>query len=167
VIDPARFQELAHEAAMVALPLEPLLPRLAGAAVHAMVRAWAPRPDDWERVFVPPASAVVQAFYDPIWAAPHFDISIPADQTTVQTFAANPELLAVDNPISREFPAGYRHVVPWMQPGRVWVAWRHARPGGEAGAQLDGLVWVDDHWAFFPRPWRALAGLNASGVAEA
>jgi hypothetical protein len=166
-IDPDRFLALAREAAMVALPLQPHLPSLTGPTAQAMVRAWAPRPGDWDRVFLPPAAGMAQAFYQPIWEAPLMEITVPADQTEIGAWAATPEMLHFDNPISREFPPSYRHVLPWMQPDRVWVAWRYSRPGSSAGTSLDGLVWVDDHWAWFPKPWRALAGQQPSSIAEA
>jgi hypothetical protein len=58
--------------------------------------------------------------------------------------------------MSRPFPGGYRSVAGLLTPTRVWVAWRYRSPGSSTGLSYDGLVWCDDHWAFFPKPYRVL-----------
>jgi hypothetical protein len=66
-------------------------------------------------------------------------------------------MLASDNELSRPFPGGYRAIAAKLNPNRIWVRWKFCRPGETAGMAYDGLVWVDDHWAWFPKPYRALA----------
>ena len=41
-----------------------------------------------------------------------------------------------------------------LLPGRIWAAWRYVTPGRTAGLSYDGLTWCDDHWAWFPKPYR-------------
>ncbi|HWO61148.1 MAG TPA: hypothetical protein VNO31_14065 [Umezawaea sp.] len=43
-----------------------------------------------------------------------------------------------------------------LVPTRVWAAWKYRSPNSSAGLSYDGLVWCDDHWAFFPKPYRVL-----------
>jgi hypothetical protein len=57
----------------------------------------------------------------------------------------------------RPFPEGYHAIVPLLDPHRVWVCWKYTRPGAASGLAYDGLVWCDDHWAWFPKPYRMLA----------
>ena len=49
--------------------------------------------------------------------------------------------------------------LPLLDPHRVWARWKFVRPGEPSGMAYDGLVWVDDHWAWFPKPYRVLAHL--------
>jgi hypothetical protein len=39
-----------------------------------------------------------------------------------------------------------------LDPQRVWVAWEVIPLGKSAGMAYDGLVWIEDHWAWFPKP---------------
>jgi hypothetical protein len=55
-----------------------------------------------------------------------------------------------------EFPGGYRRVAAQLQPGFAWVAWSFVAPGESAGLSFDGLVRIDDRFAWFPRPWKLL-----------
>jgi hypothetical protein len=47
-----------------------------------------------------------------------------------------------------------------MIPERIWVAWEFVEPGRDSGLSFDGLVWCEDHWAWFPRPYLLLAEQN-------
>jgi hypothetical protein len=71
-------------------------------------------------------------------------------------------MLGDENDLSRQFPQGYRAIAKWLQPGRVWVAWKYLKPGAQSGDAYNGLVWVDDHWAWFPKPFRVLRTLVES-----
>ena len=41
----------------------------------------------------------------------------------------------------------------------VWAAWKYVVPGATSGLAYDGLVWCEDHWSWFPRPYRVLRDL--------
>jgi hypothetical protein len=34
------------------------------------------------------------------------------------------------------------------------VCWELMAEDAEEGVAFDGLVWIDDHFAWFPKPWR-------------
>ena len=53
-----------------------------------------------------------------------------------------------------------RAIAHLLQPQRVWVAWKLIAPGQDAGMAYDGLVWLDDHWAWFPKPFRFEAAVS-------
>ena len=42
-------------------------------------------------------------------------------------------------------------------PGLLWLAWSFVAPGENLGLAFDGLVRLDERFAWFPRPWQ-LAG---------
>jgi hypothetical protein len=68
-------------------------------------------------------------------------------------------MLREDNELSRQFPQGYRAIAHWLNPNRVWIAWKYIKTGQSSGQAFNGLVWVDDHWAWFPKPFRALGSV--------
>jgi hypothetical protein len=83
-------------------------------------------------------------------------IEASGKSTVITSEIAPAGMLASDNELSRRFPGGYRRIARLLQPHRVWVSWKYLRPGADAGMAYDGLVWLDDHWAWFPKPYRAL-----------
>jgi len=133
----------------------PLLETLAQAP-EVFLAAVRPRPGDVARAFVPEVAEAAAQAYDALWR----DLEPPrpeAGQTELRIVAAPAGLLASDNAFSAAFPTGYRAIAELLQPHRVWLRWQYVRPGAPDGLALDGLVWLDDHWAWFPRPHRALA----------
>ncbi len=58
--------------------------------------------------------------------------------------------------VLREFPGGYKEVVQYMNEGIPIVRFKFITSGEELGLAFDGLVFVNDHWAIIPKPWRLL-----------
>ena len=115
-----------------------------------------PRDDDYEKVFLPEAVASARAAYTSIWNS---GVSVQAPQEAScheHVYVAPAGMLASDNELSRPFPGGYRAIAGLLDPHRVWVCWRYVVPGEKSGINYDGLVWCDDHWAWFPKPYRML-----------
>ena len=119
--------------------------RNAGAGSAADLK---PRPTDIASVFTADLVEKAIAHYAPLWAQP-VEIRARPDQSELVVHAA----LAKDLP-GATFPGGYKHVVSHLVPGRIWIAWKYFVPGERLGMAYDGLVWVDDHFAWFPKPWR-------------
>jgi len=116
-----------------------------------------PREDDFAKAFVGGAVEAARRAYADIWKDV-FDMRYPdAAQTTISCELSPAGMLATDNELSRRFPGGYRSIAHLLDPHRVWACWKCLRPGASAGMAYDGLVWLDDHWAWFPKPYRALA----------
>ena len=59
-------------------------------------------------------------------------------------------------PSEANFPGGYQQVGPHLKPGLIWYRWRYTEPGKDSGMAYDGLVHVNGHWVWTPKPWRAL-----------
>jgi hypothetical protein len=114
-----------------------------------------PQPDDAARAFVPEAAEAAARAYDMLWRNLKPPRPEPG-QTELHIVAAPAGLLSSENVLSAAFPTGYRDIAHLLQPQRVWVRWQHVRPGVPDGLALDGLVWLEDHWAWFPRPHRVL-----------
>lgn len=140
----------------VAKPVFDMLTRLPTGEYAALLEGLKPRPGDAALAFSGDAAAQLRPFYERLWATPPMALGVAPDQTALRVAAATVDLLRVPNPVGDAFPGGYRRIVEMLVPGRVWVAWKYVRPGSATGMAFDGLVFLDDHWAWFPKPWRGL-----------
>lgn len=110
-----------------------------------------PRPEDFARVFAPTLAETAAVAYAPMWNG-SIEITAKPDQTELLVRAARAEDLAT----AETFPGGYKQVAAHLVPKRIWIAWKYVRPQATVGMAYDGLVWLDDHFAWFPKPWRLL-----------
>lgn len=110
-----------------------------------------PRPEDSAVVFTEPVAAAMGAHFKALWAA-RPAITTHEGQTDLRLWTSWSEQL-LDAP---EFPGGYKALAPYLTPGKLWISWKYTRPGAAAGMAYDGLVWLDDRFAWFPKPWRVL-----------
>jgi len=143
--------------------LTPLIQTLASVQGHELVAALRPQPADYARAFEPDIVEQARAIYEALWADPPRVQSMPAG-SQLKLAIAPAGMLLEENELSRQFPGGYRAIAPLLNPHRVWVAWKLIPPGKDAGMAYDGLVWLEDHWAWFPKPYRALADLLQTGA---
>lgn len=143
--------------------LEPLLRSLARDPDGQVAESLRPRPDDYARAFLPRWTDAARDAYQAVWNDVPRVRSASAD-VVVRCHLAPAGMLADENELSFHFPGGYRGIAPLLDPHRVWARWTYLRPGASAGQSYDGLVWLDDHWAWFPKPFRVLREL-AEGAA--
>jgi len=135
----------------------PILEALATDRTQEVTRLLIPQDADYEKVFVGRAVSAAHEAYTTLWSAP-LDLTYPtAEQSSVRCFVAPAGMLGEENELSHEFPGGYRKLARWLNPHNVWVRWKYVRPGETSGLAYDGLVWCEDHWAWFPKPYRLLA----------
>lgn len=106
---------------------------------------------DYQKVFEPEAVAAAREAYQTLWSKP---MDVDAPKMEPQIFVSPAGMLLTDNDLSRPFPTGYRAIAHLLQPQRVWAAWKYPN-----GLLYDGLVWCDDHWSWFPKPYRMLRSL--------
>lgn len=139
--------------------LEPLLRALGQDRDGRLAAGLVPRPEDYALAFRPDAAAAARAAYAALWSSPPRPAAAPAG-SRLEMHVAPAGMLADANELSRAFPGGYRAIAHLLDPHRVWVAWKLIPPGQDAGMAYDGLVWLDDHWAWFPKPYRMLASLR-------
>jgi hypothetical protein len=148
---------LRAEVAMAALrvQLEPILRAIATDPTGGALQELRPKDADYATVFVAEAVASAQERYELLWNK-GIGFRQPGNRTQLRIHVAPAGALADDNAMSRPFPVGYRSIANLLVPSRVWAAWQYHAPGNTAGLSYDGLVWCDDHWAFFPKPYRVL-----------
>lgn len=136
-----------------------LLRRIASAPpteALVLVDALRPADEDYGRAFLGSAADQARAGYRSLWSTP----VIPGPkvgQTELRVAVARVEDLRERGEAAERLPGGYGQIADKLVPGRVWVAWKFTEPGEALGMAWDGLVWLDDHWAWFPKPWRVLA----------
>jgi hypothetical protein len=136
--------------------VEPMLKQLVMPAGRELVEHLRPRTGDYESVFSSATVDRARKAYESFWSRPVELERSSSQQTDVLVFAAPAGMLRGPNDLSRNFPAGYQAIATELKPERVWLAWKYVKPGETSGMAYDGLVWIDDHWAWFPRPYRVL-----------
>ena len=116
-----------------------------------------PTSDDYRAVFDDSVAAKIEAVYDKLWEQPIiFDID--PEETEVELLSATTEDFKAETAAARKFPNGYKRVAEVLRPGVRIYLWRYTAPSEPRGTRFDGLVRVNGHWAWFPKPWRALDG---------
>jgi hypothetical protein len=127
--------------------------------VHAPPEIWVPRLQprdaDYAAVFAGDAARRAREGYASLWSKPPESLG-KRDQTIVRAFASEADALGAENDFSREFPGGYRKIASLLVPDKIWLVWKLLEPGRDSGMSYDGLVFLVDHWAWFPKPWRVL-----------
>jgi len=149
------WREMADSAADVSitvlrLRLEPMLQAIAFDRTGVALRELRPRDDDYAKTFAATVVDRARRHYEELWAGP-LDFRHPEPGAHVEIHVAP---LGDDHEL---FPGRRREVAAILLPGRVWASWRYVTPGRRAGLSYDGLAWCDDHWAWFPKPYRLLA----------
>ncbi len=135
----------------------PLLDSLADDQDGSVVAGLQPRDADFAKVFAAEAVERARHVYQQVWSR-GLRMSRPRPSQTELHCAVSPAgMLLWPNELSNGFPGGYAGIASMLNPHRVWLAWKYVQPGQPSGVSFDGLVWVDDHWAWFPKPYRHLA----------
>ena len=147
--------------------VEPLLLALHGDASAECLAALHPQAGDAARVFGPELAEIAESSFAAQWPQAPAVTRLKGSHR-LQIHVAPAGMLLEDNELSRHFPGGYRRLAAHLAPQRVWVAWKVIERGASSGMAYDGLVWIDDHWAWFPKPFRVLrAALDALDAAAA
>jgi hypothetical protein len=132
------------------IQLAPLLEALAHDRDASLAAALAPRPGDFARAFTPQAAAAAERAYA---GAPMARVAAIEGAGELQIALAPAGMLADDNALSHQFPSGYRAIAHLLAPQRIWARWKYPR----AGMAYDGLVWLDERWVWFAKPYRVLS----------
>jgi hypothetical protein len=125
---------------------------------RAMTLALKPTAADCKAVFVDDAvAAKAEAAYDKMMTDARAVIAASADNTELTlSKATTDDLQKWTAPVQADFPGGYKRVADKYKPGLTVYRWKYVKPGEQIGTAYDGLIYVNNHWAWFPRPWRVL-----------
>ncbi len=133
--------------------LLPILQALAVDESGEVIRSLQPLEGDYAKVFEEGAAETAKEYYTEAWQIQNLRIDYDED-TRVDIHMSPAGMLREENALSYHFPNGYRTIAGYLNPHRVWVSWKYYQTGDSAGTAFNGLVWVDDHWAWFPKPYR-------------
>ena len=140
------------------LLLEPFL--RPGAAYEQLAAQLRPQPGDYAKVFEAAYAGVAQEAYERIWDEMKPVPRPNAGQRELLLAGASSEQIR-DEGAPGAFPGGFDRVRHTLRPGHVWLCWKFVKQGERLGMAFDGLVRVEDHWAWFPKTWRVLGGIDA------
>lgn len=125
---------------------------------RARVGKLRPSDADFERVFVASAVPSARLAYEALWAQSPTLRAGPAKMGLVVRAVLAEDFAAPGSGRVAWFPGGYLKIAALLVPGIPWVCWKLVDEGSrEGGILFDGLTRIDDHWAWFPKPWRAIA----------
>ena len=127
-------------------------PTLDHAAIIAQLK---PQPGDAAAAFHADIAAHVQSAYDQLWQDTP-QIEPKPGQTVLHVHPCPAGMFGQQTPLTQPFPGGYAALGPYLIPNRIWLAWRYTEPDAPRGMAYNGLVWLDDHWAWFPKPYRVV-----------
>jgi hypothetical protein len=129
-----------------------------GADLAALSARLRPTAADYAAVFDAELAKRAEALYGPAWAAGQIVVQHKPDQTATIVSKATTDELVAGTGQSMSFPGGYKKVAPRMKRGLTVYAFKFVVPGQQLGMAYDGLIFVNGHWALFPKPWRLLQG---------
>jgi hypothetical protein len=122
------------------------------AALFADLR---PKAEDYEAVFVGDAVEKAKAAMDPLWDGGK-GLDPTSEQTQIDVAGATPDQLAKHEGTALGCPGGYKSIADKLNPKIIVYCFRFVKPGDRGGLAGDALVYVNGHWAYFPKPFRYL-----------
>jgi len=126
-----------------------------GADLPEMTWALIASPEDIRAVYKEPlASRMIQVYGEKLTRG--IKIGPKPGQSDLLLWRATTDELKSGSEILGYFPGGYKQVLEYMNPGFPVVRFKFVEPGEDLGMAYDGLFWVNDHWAWMPKPWRML-----------
>ncbi|MEZ4236754.1 MAG: hypothetical protein R3F59_11480 [Myxococcota bacterium] len=122
----------------------------------ALTRALKPTSADYAAYFDAASAEKAEAAYEALWSDPKAVISADPENTELKLSSATTEELLAQGEAASAFPGGYREAAAHLQPGLTVYRWKYTKPGEDLGMAYDGLVYLNGHWAWFPKPWKVL-----------
>jgi len=120
-----------------------------------MTKALKPTSADYKAVFTDDFAAKAEKGYEELWNDPKSVIGADPANTELKLFkATTDDIKAWTHDVEMDFPGGYQKVKDNFKPGLTVYRWKYTKPGETLGMAYDGLIYVNNHWAWFPKPWR-------------
>lgn len=127
-----------------------------GADYSSLTKSLRADPGDYAAVFIGDGAAKVQAVMEPAWNEGKILMKpVHENQTELIVLGATIDELKAGSP---NCPPSYKEAAAQMKPGLTVYCFKFVEPGSKNGSPFDGLMFVNGHWAIFPRPWHALKG---------
>lgn len=126
------------------------------ADVAALSKGLRPDPDDYAAVFSGDAAEKIKKVMDPAWDSGQLVLKGNPGQTELLMASASVDELKAGTGGAQSCPGGYKDAAAQMKSGLVVYCFKFVEPGKTLGMAFDGLIYVNGHWAIFPKPWRAL-----------
>jgi len=124
-----------------------------------MTKALQPTSADYKAVFTDDFAAKAEKGYAELWNDPKTVITADAANTELKLSKATTDDIKAWTPaVEADFPGGYQKVKDDFKPGLTVYRWKYTKPGETLGMAYDGLIYVNNHWAWFPKPWRLARG---------
>jgi hypothetical protein len=121
----------------------------------AMTKSLRPTSADYKAVFTDEFADKAEKGYDQLWSDAKTVIAADPANTELKLSGATTDDIAKWTPqVEADFPGGYKKVASFFKPGLTVYRWKYTKPGEPLGMAYDGLVYVNGHWAWFPKPWR-------------
>jgi hypothetical protein len=127
-----------------------------GAQFEELTKKLRPADADYDAVFAEDVAAKARALYNDAWNKGGMVIAPKEGQTTLNLWGATTGDLQSWTGYASEFPGGYRDVASKFKDGLTFYRFKFVPPGEDLGMAFDGLVFVNGHWAIFPKPWMAV-----------
>lgn len=129
-----------------------------GADPRVLTQALRPRDEDYGLVFRSDIAEGLRSTYTELWGTNPV-IQRKSHQTALIARACPASAFVQGNPMMSFFPGGYAGIAEYLQPDRIWVAWKFVAGGETIGMAYEGLVKLDDRFVWFPRPYIVLRKL--------
>jgi hypothetical protein len=92
-----------------------------------------------------------------MWEDPNAAIKPNPGQTELLFWGATTEEIVKWEGFAKDkFPGGWKGIGKHLSEGLKFYRWKFVKPGKTIGMAFDGLVYVNGHWVFVPKPYRFL-----------
>jgi hypothetical protein len=113
-----------------------------------------PVAEDYAAVFEGDFGKKAAETYKEPWEKGLLTLKPKPGQTEIKVLSVTTEDLKSRSERSREFPGGWQEMAPHLKAGLTIYLVRFTEPGKERGQRFDGLIYVNERWRIFPKPWR-------------
>jgi hypothetical protein len=126
----------------------------------ALTKALRPDSADFKAIFVADAASKAETAYKKLWDAPDFGAikGKPEQTEALVDKATTDDVIAWNANANNILPGGYEEVKTKFNKGLPLYRFKFVKPGEKLGMAYDGLIYVNGHWVFVPKPWKYLGG---------
>jgi hypothetical protein len=115
-----------------------------------------PKPEDYAAVFEGDSAEKLKANLEPLWDSGKLVLKPLPGANEVEVRGATRDELKKGDGNATYCPEDYKQVADRIKSDVMVYCFTFKKPGEQSGLRGDGLVYVKDHWAFFPKAYRYL-----------